>query len=76
MYGARSYKFNGEPVCTRLVAYITPSMFAGHSMLCPYESSGKSESSFRAECPALFLLREAPGHAAEESLLDVRFGDW
>jgi hypothetical protein len=27
--------------------------------------------SFRAECPALLSLREAPGHAAEDSLLDV-----
>jgi hypothetical protein len=28
-------------------------------------------SSFRAECPAPLHLREAPGHAAEESLFDV-----
>ena len=28
-------------------------------------------SSFRAECPALLPLREAPGHAVEESLFDV-----
>src|SRR6185437_9926851 len=27
--------------------------------------------SFRAECPAFLVLREAPGHAVEESLLDV-----
>ena len=27
--------------------------------------------SFRAECPAILLLREAPGHAVEESLFDV-----
>ena len=27
--------------------------------------------SFRAECPAPLPLREAPGHAAKESLLDV-----
>ena len=27
--------------------------------------------SFRAECPALLPLREAPGHAVEESLLGV-----
>jgi hypothetical protein len=27
--------------------------------------------SFRAECPALLSLREAPGHAAEESLFDL-----
>ena len=29
------YKGNDEPVCTRRVAGITPSMFAGHSMLPP-----------------------------------------
>ncbi len=28
-------------------------------------------SSFRAECPALLLSREAPGLAVEESLFDV-----
>ena len=28
--------------------------------------------SFRAECPALLLLREASGHALEESLFDLR----
>jgi hypothetical protein len=26
---------------TRRVARITPSMFAGHSMLCPYDGKGK-----------------------------------
>jgi hypothetical protein len=30
-----------------------------------------SRSSFRAECPAPSHLREAPGHAVEESLFDV-----
>jgi hypothetical protein len=29
------------------------------------------EPSFRAECPAFLLSREAPGHAVEESLFDV-----
>ena len=32
-------------------------------------------SSFRAECPALLPLREAPGHAAEESLFDFTGGN-
>jgi hypothetical protein len=27
--------------------------------------------SFRAECPVFLVLREAPGHAVEESLFDV-----
>jgi len=31
--------------------------------------------SFRAECPALLPLREAPGHAAEESLFDFTSGN-
>ena len=30
-----------------------------------------SPVSFRAECPVPLLLREAPGHAVEESLFDV-----
>jgi hypothetical protein len=50
-------------------------------MLCPANILGYLSAirfaprgatpSFRAECPALLLLREAPGHAVEESLFDV-----
>jgi len=31
-------------------------------------SRTRAQTSFRAQCPAPLLLREAPGHAAEESL--------
>ena len=35
--GASSRTPQEAPVCARRMAYITPSKFAGHSMLCPYE---------------------------------------
>ncbi len=41
---------------------VAPGSLARHLRLTP---------SFRAECPALLVLREAPGHAVEESLFDV-----
>jgi len=39
---------------------------------CRKARSGESRfaQSFRAECPAPLFLREAPGHAVEESLFD------
>ncbi len=48
-------------------------------MLCPANLLGYLSAirravvapSFRAKCPALLVLREAPGHAVEESLFDV-----
>ena len=53
-------------------------------MLCPANLLGylfaihldvPGASSFRAECPVLLSLREAPGHAVEESLFDVTTGN-
>src|SRR5579862_3029136 len=34
--GRNGGQFNGAPVCTRLMAWVTPSMFAGHGISCPY----------------------------------------
>jgi hypothetical protein len=54
-------------------------------MLCPANILGyfctirlapwARQPSFRAECPAPLVLREAPGHAAEESLFDLTQGN-
>ncbi len=40
----RRYNGNGEPVCARRMAQITPSMFAGHDVSCPYEDEARGES--------------------------------
>src|SRR6185437_5127967 len=40
-----------------------------------FRAHGQETVSFRAECPALLLLREAPGHEVEESLFDVSCGN-
>jgi hypothetical protein len=39
------------------------------------EAALLNASSFRAECPALLPLREAPGHTAEKSLFDFTGGN-
>jgi hypothetical protein len=46
-------------------------MWSSASSHTPTAGAGLlNAASFRAQCPARLPLREAPGHAAEESLFD------
>jgi hypothetical protein len=65
----------GRPVMAAL-ARLTCEMYLLVDRAAPSDSADRADSvSFRAECPAPLPLREAPGHAAEESLLNVDPGN-
>jgi hypothetical protein len=66
---------SGRPVMASL-ARLTCEMYLLIDRTAPSDSADRADTvSFRAECPAPLPLREAPGHAVEESLLDVGFKD-
>ncbi len=48
---------------------LRPANMLGYA--CTIRLARRPPTSFQAECPALLFLREAPGHAVEESLFDV-----
>ncbi len=62
-----SSRAEGRPFFRAPVFGAVGPQFEGSAFSFP----GPTAPSFRAECPALLPLREAPGHAAEESLFNV-----
>ena len=66
----------GYLLAIRLLLTGAPHVVCGSLLPDPSRKAALlNASSFRAECPALLPLREAPGHAAEESLFDFTGGN-